>query len=62
MYKRRIMILRNRFLTIAAGSVLLAGLMMGCDSTTSVDIDPDAPTIFSTSPDNGERMLRVTKL
>jgi hypothetical protein len=46
--------LKNRFLNITAYSVLLAGLLMGCDSSTSTEVNPEAPTIFSTNPVDGE--------
>jgi len=42
--------LNKPFLNITALSVLLTGLMMGCDNNTGPEVDPDAPTIFSTSP------------
>lgn len=54
--------LKNIFLNLTAISVLLAGLMMGCDSSTSVEVDPDAPTIFSTSPEDGENDVERNKI
>lgn len=56
------MTLKNIFLSISAFSVLLAGLMMGCDSSTNTEVDPEAPTIFSTSPENGENNIERNKI
>ena len=53
--------LKNRLLSITALSVLLAGFMMSCDSSTSPDVDPDAPTIFSTNPADGESDVERNK-
>ncbi len=61
-YNRIIMRLKNIFLNITAFSVLLAGFMMGCDSSTSTEIDPDAPTIFSTSPVDRENYVERNKI
>lgn len=55
--------IRNTFLLhLAAVSVLLAGLMTGCDSTSGIEIDPDAPTIFSTTPADGENDVARNKI
>lgn len=54
--------LKNKFLSITACSVLLAGFMMSCDSSTSTEIDAEAPTIFSTSPDNGASDVERNKI
>lgn len=53
--------LKNRILNITAMSVLLTGLIMGCDNSTSPEVDPDAPTIFSTSPADGESDVQRNK-
>lgn len=56
--------LNKPFLNITALTVLLTGLMMGCDNNTGPEVDPDAPTVFSTSPTDGaidvERNKTVT--
>ncbi|MDZ7755813.1 MAG: ice-binding family protein [Rhodohalobacter sp.] len=46
---------------MTALSVLLTGFMIGCDNSTSPDIDPEAPTIFSTSPVDGESDVERNK-
>lgn len=54
--------LKNIFLNLTAISVVLAGSMMGCDNSTSIETDPEAPTIFSTSPDDGENDVQRNKI
>jgi hypothetical protein len=53
--------LSNTFLNITAFSVLLAGFLVACDST-STDIDPEAPTIFSTTPVDGANNIERNKV
>jgi hypothetical protein len=54
--------LKNSFLKIMAIPVLLAGLLTGCDNSTSPEVDPEAPTIFSTSPVDGENDVERNKV
>jgi len=60
--KRIIMRLKNTFLNITGFSVLLAVFLIGCDSSTSPEIDHEAPTIFSTSPVNGGSDVERNKI
>lgn len=53
--------LKNTFLSLTVFSILLAGLIMSCDSSTSTTVDPEAPTIFSTSPENGDNDIERNK-
>jgi hypothetical protein len=48
---------------IMMASLILATFLVGCDkNSTSADIDPDAPVIFSTSPMNNETDIERNKI
>jgi hypothetical protein len=52
----------NFFNAFLMASLFLATFMIACDSSTSADVDPDAPVIFSTSPMNNEDDVERNKV
>ena len=52
----------NLFTAIMMATLFLTGFLVGCDSSTDTVVDPDAPTIFSTSPSNNETNVERNKV